>query len=105
MKKKKKSLEKEKYQANNWTLASGEGPHCGAAKSFVWAFREVTFIYSVLNSVDKKKGMEGAPVSQLVIALSQSSGSPFSAGPVYCAPAEEPALSLSAVSPHSPANW
>lgn len=58
----------------------------------------------MLDNVEKKKGMEGAPVSQLVIALSQSPGNPLSAGPVYCASAEEPALSLSAVSPHSPAN-
>lgn len=46
----------------------------------------------------EEREMEGAPVSQLVTAPSQSPRNPLSTGPVYCASAEEPGLSLSSFS-------
>ena len=63
-------------------------------------------MYAMLNNVEQKKGIEGAPVSQLVIALSQSTEpwKPSQRWASYCAAAKEPALSLSAVPPHSLAN-
>lgn len=63
---------KEKYQNNKRALGYEERVRCSAAESFLGAFSGVIFIYSALNNVGKKKGIEAAPVSQLVIAWSQS---------------------------------